>query len=234
MKKKKKWALVLVLLFVAAGVAFFFAVRQQLPTTIATANGDDIILNEVSFTTVESDTSFDVLTEEEYANAFPGQGGLGSEFTLPEGVENSQHLYQVTKATEDADAQLHDEVYLWETEIYENPKEKVLEVSRNDGLREVTADRGYVELTLTKEDAPLSTDETLFSEEMNFANSTLNGKTVIVKKINGTSVANRDTYEATVRDAYGDGINAFLVADNVDEAYFVKLLEILTGTADSF
>lgn len=230
---RKKWVAVGILCMIIMCIVIVAVNLKQMPPKLSTDNGDEIILNEVSYTRVNTDYVFEVLPAEDYED----KNGLGLDIKLPADIENLQHYYQIN--TDDnidnlGNIGLHDEVFLWETSKYKYPSPEVIEVTRNDGEQRVLADRGYIQMTVTRADRPLQMYAPLFSEEMKFVKSYMNEKTVIAVKMLYPSDGDRGTYEAIIKDAYGEGNKTFIIANNIEEAYFVRLLEIVTGTKDSF
>ena len=74
-----------------------------------------------------------------------------AEVSLPDSVQNVQHVFQEKKGkgneSEENSAEEYDEIWQWETAAYRDARDTVLQLRRNGGSRYVASDRGYMELS---------------------------------------------------------------------------------------
>lgn len=156
-----------------------------------------------------------------------------AEVSLPDSVQNVQHVFQEKKGkgneSEENSAEEYDEIWQWETAAYRDARDTVLQLRRNGGSRYVASDRGYMELSFYRMEpqrAELSGEE----KGLVFIRSSVQGKFCFVTEFTVAGYCNgKGRYEAEFEDVDGHGTGALLIADNVSREYFIGLLEWVVG-----
>lgn len=168
-----------------------------------------------------------ILSDQEFAQVFSNQIEEKFSLSLPAKVKNLQHCYQVVITEGGKTSRDYDEIYQWETSKYGSAKKGNLLLIRNSGNREASQDRGYVELSLYR-NQPKRFKKVLYypsTAGMREAESYLNKKALFVYENTDNASKERGAYTARILDIDGKGTEAYLMADNVDRDYFISILE---------
>lgn len=200
-------------------------------------NGDEITFNEHSSVIYRKpsqtfDKRFTLIPAKKAEGRFESLAAVA----LPDDVQNVRHFFQVR--SDDADrierketgSGEYDEIWQWETAIYCDAKDAVIQLERNGGSRYGISNQGYMELSFYRE-KPQRADLEYPYEELTFIRSSVQGKYCFVSEFTSYLYCDeRARYEAEFVDVDGQGTGALLIADNVSREYFTGLLEWVVGS----
>lgn len=233
---KKIFAGVIGISLIGGLLIFLFARTNEINLNLGETNvGEDVIkFHNSRFATGDSaslwsEKNFIVLTEGQYKREYPDEVGLDVKITIPDDAENVKHFYQFTAGTEKEERILHDEVFLWETPYSGGFEGGIIYTERTTGNVMLLNDRGYVELTITKDIHPLCVDRIEGYGKIPFT-SVINNRVAAIGEneagINGTAELG---YQAVIKDFDGNGTNCYIIADGVNREYFVYILQKICG-----
>ena len=177
-----------------------------------------------------SEKDFIVLNEEQYQKKCPKGSGLEVKVTIPKDAEHVEHFYQFTTESGKNESVLHDEVFLWETPYSGAFEGGIIYTERTTGNVMLLNDRGYVELTITKDSHPLCVDRIEGYGRIPFTSKINNRVAAIGEDEAGINGVEELGYQAVIKDFDGDGTNCYIVADGISREYFVYLLQTICGT----
>lgn len=238
MKSKKKiWIIAIIGLLIIATI-YYIAVQKVSDDNmhiVKLDNGDKITFNIggdpfVPYDNLdESVPTFTMLSDKDFAAKFPELVKDKNSPCLPKEAKKLRHSYQMLADKNGKPFGDYDEIYQWETSIYNSAKKGNIYIIRNSGNKEVTQDRGYIELSLYHDHPKRFRQSEIVPSIMGMrdAESFLNGTRLIVYENMDNVSSDRSTYTARIISINGSGVDAYLMADNVSQDDFISVLKAL-------